>query len=220
MFFFGSYQGTRERNGASRNSLSSNVLIAPGLTNDRSEQTLRTTFNLPSINSVALALLNVKLPSGQFLIPTPQTSGRYSGSAVSTYHEDQFNANVDYRINKKDWLAVKFFFLNSPTTLALFTGLNVPGFPANQESGSRLIAIQDIHTFSSTAINEARIGYNFIRVDNAPDEPVKDSDVGISRANANIFPGLPLIRIAPNAGGIGFGTANLNMDLENCLQSP
>src|SRR5437667_3364948 len=66
-FFFVSYQGTRERNGASINSLSSGVLIAPGLTDDRSQQTLLATFRprlpngLPatSINSVALALLNV-----------------------------------------------------------------------------------------------------------------------------------------------------------------
>ena len=36
LFFFGSYQGTRERNGASSNSLTSSVLIAPGLTDDRS----------------------------------------------------------------------------------------------------------------------------------------------------------------------------------------
>ncbi|PYS59216.1 MAG: hypothetical protein DMF74_21930 [Acidobacteria bacterium] len=50
-FFFVSYQGTRERNGASRlNSISSNVLVAAGLTNDRSEQTLRATFGLPAIN--------------------------------------------------------------------------------------------------------------------------------------------------------------------------
>jgi hypothetical protein len=107
---------------------------------------------------------------------------------------------------------VKFFFLNSPTTLALFTGVNVPGFPADQKAGTQLISIQDIHTFSSTVINEARIGYNFIRVDNAPDEPVKDSDVGISRANANTFPGLPLIRIAPGASGIAFGTATAVID--------
>src|SRR6266446_5764907 len=60
IFFFGSYQGTREVNGASLNSLSSNVLIAPSLTNDRSEQTLRKTFNVPSVNPIALALLNVK----------------------------------------------------------------------------------------------------------------------------------------------------------------
>src|SRR5207244_6014190 len=211
-FFFVSYQGTRERNGASINSLSSGVLIAPGLTDDRSDQMLRRTFNVPAINPIALALLNVKLPSGQFLIPTPQANGRYSGSAISIYREDQFNANVDYRIGKEDWLAVKVFFLNAPATLALFTGVNVPGFPADQKSGSRLISIQDIHTFSSTAINEARIGYNFIRVDNTPDEPVKDSDVGISRANANTFPGLPLIRIAPGGSGIAFGTANAVID--------
>src|SRR2546426_9202379 len=43
-FFFISYQGTRERNGASINSLSSGVLIAPGLTDDRSQQTLLATF--------------------------------------------------------------------------------------------------------------------------------------------------------------------------------
>jgi len=43
-FFFVSYQGTRERNGASPNSLSSGVLIAPGLTNDRSQQKLLATF--------------------------------------------------------------------------------------------------------------------------------------------------------------------------------
>ena len=37
LLFFASYQGTRERNGASVfNSLSQNVLIAPGLTDDRS----------------------------------------------------------------------------------------------------------------------------------------------------------------------------------------
>jgi len=185
-FFFVSYQGTREQNGASLNSLSSNVLIASGLTDDRSEQTLRRTFNVPSVSPIALDLLNIKLASGQFLIPTPQANGRYSGSAPSSYQEDQFNTNVDYRINERNWLGVKFFFLNSPTTLALFTGVNVPGFPAEQQPGSRLISIQDIHTFSPTVINEARIGYNFIKQDSFPHEPVKDSDVGISRANASL----------------------------------
>jgi len=79
-FFFGAYQGTRERNGASINSLSSNVLIAPGLTDDRSEAALKRVFNVTSVNPIALNLLNVKLPGGQFLIPTPQGNGRYSSS--------------------------------------------------------------------------------------------------------------------------------------------
>src|SRR5439155_6006838 len=69
-FFFISYQGTRERNGASSNSLSSSISVSPpGLTDDRSQQTLLSTFRpqlpngLPatSINSVALALLNARM---------------------------------------------------------------------------------------------------------------------------------------------------------------
>jgi hypothetical protein len=213
-FFFASYQGTRERNGASANSLSSSVLITPNccLTDDRSESTLRQTFNVPSINPVSLKLLNARLPSGQFLIPTPRASGRYSGSAISTYREDQFNANIDYRISEKDWFATRFFFSNAPQNPALFGGPNVPGFGAEQTNNNRLVSLQEIHTFSPTAINEARFGYNFIRQVSLPREPVNDSDMGISRANANAFPGLPLIRIAPNAGGIVLGTATTIID--------
>src|SRR5438445_11929936 len=211
-FFFGSYQGTRERNGASFNSLSSGVLIAPGLTDDRSEPTLRRTFNVTSVNPIALALLNVKLPSGQFLIPTPQVNGKYSSSTTSIFREDQFNTNADYRLNKRNWLAVKTFFSNFPQTQALFTGINVPGFAAETETRHRLISLQDIHTFSSTIINEARFGYSYRRQRSSPREPVTDSDVGILRANEGTFPGLSLIRIAPNAGGIAFGSASILID--------
>ena len=93
MFFFLSYQGTREVNGASPNSLTTGVLIAAGLSDDRSQQTLLTTFRprpspgappSTSINPAALALLNARLPNGQFLIPTPQADGHYSGSALSS----------------------------------------------------------------------------------------------------------------------------------------
>jgi hypothetical protein len=203
-FFFVSYQGMRENNGASPNSLTSSVFVAQGLTDDRSEQTLLAIFRprsltgLPatSINPVALALLNVKLPNGQFLIPTPQANGRYSGSAISTFREDQFNTNVDYRVNQNDLLAVKFFFSNAPQFLALPDGgANVPGSGVDRKQNNRLISIQEIHTFSPTAINEARLGYNLIRGKNFPQTLVKDSDVGIARANANAFPGLGAISI-------------------------
>ncbi|HEX5964926.1 MAG TPA: carboxypeptidase regulatory-like domain-containing protein [Pyrinomonadaceae bacterium] len=203
LFFFGSYQGTRERNGASDDSLTSSILIAPGLTDDRSEQTLLTTFRprLPnrvpatSIHPVALALLNIKLPGSGYLIPTPQSDGRYSGSAISTYREDQFNANVDYRAGEKDWLAVKFFFSNAPQFVALPANVNAPGFGADMKQNNRLFSVQNIYTFSARTINEARIGYSFIRVDSFGRNPVKDSDIGINRANAGAYPGLGLIRI-------------------------
>src|SRR6266496_3061283 len=188
-FFFVSYQGTRENNGASPNSLTSSVLVAQGLTDDRSQQTLLATFRprqsngLPAtaINPVGLALLNAKLPNGQFLIPTPQPDGRYSGSAISTYSEDQFNANVDYRINERNWLAAKFFFSNAPQFLALL-GDNVPGFGGDQKHNNRLISLQDIYSLGPRTVNEARIGYSFIRGETFGRKPVKDSDFGIKRS--------------------------------------
>ena len=218
-FFFVSYQGTRERNGASRlNSISSSVLVAAGLTDDRSEQTLRATFNLPSINSTSLALLNARSATGAFLIPTPQANGRYSGSSISLFREDQFNANLDYKVTERNWLAIKFFFSNAPQTVALPGAANVPGLPVDQVNNNRLLSIQDIHTFNGNVTNEARLGYNFIRADAATQQPLKDSDVGITRSTASAFPGLPLIQINLNAGGVVFGTSALQ-DVQGTLPS-
>jgi Carboxypeptidase regulatory-like domain/TonB dependent receptor/TonB-dependent Receptor Plug Domain len=230
-FFFASYQGTRERNGGSDSSLTSSILIARGLTDDRSEQTLLATFRprfpnlLPatSIHPSALALLNTKLPDGQFLIPTPQADGRYSGSAISTYREDQFNANVDYRAGEKDWLAVKFFFSNAPQFIALpNNATNVPGFGADQKSNNRLFSVQNIHIFGARTVNETRVGYSLVFSDSFGRNPVKDSDVGIRRANASAYPGLGVIRIGAAALGVGnadtsaltIGNAGTNVDVK------
>src|SRR5205807_9801348 len=83
-FFFTSYQGSRQHNGLDAN-CSANVTEAP-LTNDRSAAALGPLFarqtgllggeaiatDGSNINPVALPLLNIKLPNGQFMVPTPQ----------------------------------------------------------------------------------------------------------------------------------------------------
>jgi len=211
-FFFVSYQGARERNAASIiNSISSNVLVAPGLTDDRSASTLKSTFGVATIDSAFLALLNAKLPNGQFVIPTPQANGLFSGSSLSTYQEDQFNTNADFRLSNSNSLAVKFFFANTPQFLALpsfrNTGPNVPGYGTDQTINNRVAAIQDIHFFNPALTNELRLGYALNSNNAIPHEPVTDSEIGVSRPNAAELPGLPMIRIAPAAGGLIVGTA-------------
>src|SRR5207237_5305270 len=142
------------------------------------------------------AVRNTILCNGQVLIPTAQANVRYSCSAISKFQEDQFNANFDWRVGSKDTLAFKFFFSNAPQTLVLPSflggGPNVPGFGNFQQNNNRLITMQYVHIFSPTVFNELRAGYNFIRVDAFPQEPVKDSDVGINRVNASAFPGMGL----------------------------
>ena len=210
-FFFVSYQGSSERNAASIiNSISSNVLVAPGLTNDRSSATLESTFGVSTIDSASLALLNAKLPNGKYAIPTPQASGLFSGSSPSTFREDQFNSNADVRLSRTNSLAVKFFFANTSQFLALpsfrGTGPNVPGYGADQTFNNRLAAIQDIQSIGQTMTNELRLGYAFNSNDTLAQEPVTDAEIGVARANASQLPGLPLIRIAPAAGGVILGT--------------
>jgi hypothetical protein len=133
-FIFGSYQGTRQVNGLSAGSLSSNFL--PPLTDDRSQKTLGQEFcgqrgqqdtknvgvtiacDGSNINPVAQKLLNVKLPNGTFLIPTPQTITNGQGfsafSLPGRFTEDQFLINGDYVISAKHRLTERYFYARAP----------------------------------------------------------------------------------------------------------
>jgi len=216
-FFFLSYQGTRSNNGATDQSLYKSVLIAPGLTDDRSAATLMSTFGVASIDPVSLQLLNTTLSNGKFLIPTPQTEdGRVTGSAPSTYHEEQFNANLDLYPRMKDSLSAKLFFADAPQFWGLggstFSGgSSLPGFGTHREINNRVFSLREIHTFSATAVNEARLGYNFLLTNETPQESLLDSEVGISRPTAATFPGLPLILLARNVGGASIGSSPITL---------
>jgi hypothetical protein len=214
-FFFVSYQGTREANGATDQSLYKSVLIAPGLTDDRSTATLMNIFRVPSIDPISLQLLNQKLPNGQFLIPTPQNlDGRVTGTALSTYHEEQFNTNLDFRVGTRDSLIAKFFFAHAPLFSALSgsnfgTAASLPGFGTQITIDNRVLSLEEIHTFGPTTVNEVRFGYSFIRHDELPQESVKDSSLGIQRSTASQYPGLPLILLARDQGGASIGTSDI-----------
>jgi hypothetical protein len=227
-FFFVSYQGTRETNGATDQSLYKSVLIAPvpegaeGLTDDRSETALLAGFwpilplGTTSIDPTALALLNARLPDGSFLIPTPQQDGRVTGTSPSSYREDQFNTNLELRFGKRDSVAARFFYADAPEFWALgggtfSSGSSLPGFGTRRNDGNRVLSLQETHTFGPAAVNEARVGYNFIRTNEVPQEPLRDSDIGISRPTADAFPGLPLILLARDSGAAGIGTSAITI---------
>jgi hypothetical protein len=215
VFFFASYQGTREANAATGQSLYKSVLIAPGLTSDRSAATLMRQFKVSSIDATSLQLLNFKLPNGQFLIPTPQTpSGRVTGAALSTYQEDQFNTNLDYHVSPNDFLTGKLFFARAPLFSAL-AGSNfgvpssLPGFGTFLNIDNRVLSIQEIHTLSPTAVNEVGLGYSFLRHDEVPQESLQDRAIGMYRSTAGQYPGLPLIVMGRDEGGPAIGTSDI-----------
>jgi len=214
-FFFLSYQGTSEANGATDQSIYKSVLIAPGLTNDRSAATLMNTFGVPSVDPISLKLLNLKLPNGNFLIPTPQTNdGLVTGTALSTYHEEQFNTNIDWHVTSSDALTGRFFFAHAPLFSAI-SGSNfgspasLPGFGTSVFVDNRVLSLQETHIFNPTVINSVRVGYNFLRHDESPQESVRDSSIGISRSTAAKYPGLPLIVFGRDEGAGSVGTSDI-----------
>lgn len=188
--FFTSYQGTRQQNGLDPN-CSSTIQEAP-LTNDRSSAALGALFGGQSgalggtaiaadgsnINPVALALLNLKLPNGNYLIPTPQTittgpnipfdaEGSLSFSQPCPFTEDQFMTNADYEMSAKSKLSGRFFFANSGITYTLPTtnltgGGSPPGAPVNLTQNFRNFSLTHTYIFSPTLLNEAEVAYHRI----------------------------------------------------------
>jgi len=154
LFFFGSYEGTRQINGLASGQARiacTATLRTPPLTNDRSAAALGKLFGDKSgalggvavnsdgsnINPVALELLNYKLPGGSYLIPTPQAmdptapfarQGLSAFSEPCSFDEDQFSANVDYLVSPKSKIAGRFFFANDNETVTFpGNGLNPIG---------------------------------------------------------------------------------------------
>lgn len=205
VFYFVSYQGSREWNGASSSSLVTNLRIGP-LTDDRSEQALVRLPGVSSVDPIAFRVLNARLPGGQYLIPTPQVGEYYSGSSPSRSGEDQFTVNINAHLGSNDSLTGSIFFSNRDSMSAIAPGGSIPGFAADHVSGNRLVSIREVHNFDRGWVNEAQFGVNLIRRDTFPRNPLTDREIGIRRATAADSPGLPLFRINPSPGNLTFGT--------------
>ena len=209
-FFFASYQGTRERNGAS---LTNSLMLAnlpAGLTNDRSTATLdalAADYGV-TLDPIAQATLQAKLPDGNWAIPSaapnaaadPRTLIPTPLSSVSDFTEDQFNANIDQMIGAKNHLSGKFFFSDDPQYQANFSfvGQNpyqVPGYGGYITFHNRVLTIADTHIINSSLINQARFGYSRIYGPSHPEEPFTNADYGITNPLASRFPGMSNVQV-------------------------
>ncbi|MET0752934.1 MAG: TonB-dependent receptor, partial [Pyrinomonadaceae bacterium] len=237
-FFFGSYQGTRERNGLSLLNSLTFPSIPLGLTDtNRTAAGLAAAFGVPaaSINSVALAILNAKLANGQFVIPSSGASAAASNcplallgnnanrcpittpqSGVSRFKENQFNGNLDFNFTDNHSLSAKLFFADNPTTQANynFAGLGngnsqLIGFGGDLAIKQKLYSFTDTYVLSSNISNQARFGFNRLRVTSAPQEPLTASQLGITNPLANLFPGAPTITVAGLDSNFVFGSSTL-----------
>jgi len=185
LFFFVSYQGTRQTNGLGSTSLQS--VRMPLLSADASGRTaaaLGAEFggqagqqggakiapDGSNINPVALTLLNTKLPGGSYLIPAPQvvlqpnnanTGGFSSFSLPSTFNEDQALGNVDYTPTPKQKFSERYFWARDYTYSA-FSTADLPGAPATNLNENTNVAVKYSYIFSPNMIDQVSAGYHRI----------------------------------------------------------
>ena len=259
LFFFSSYQGTRQVNGLDPDASLSTVLLPP-LTNDRSAATIGSQFcpaNKPAnvrpayltfaggvgadpagigevacdghnINPVALKLLQLKLPDGSYLIPTPQTilsSGVNAGlglsafSLKSTYDENQSLANLSYVISKKHTFTGRLYYAKANTNRAFGSNFlrapdtpPTPGFPVIQDDTNLITSAQLSSVLTANIANEARMTFTVNRSDPTLPGLPKAASVGMTPANA-LAPLLPDIIMRGPLGD--FQAGNVYSDFLN-----
>src|SRR5208282_30552 len=211
-WFFISYQGTRETNGTSLTNSLSTMFLPEYLGSQRdltSLGNLAACYGLPFIDPVAVAVLQTKLPNGQYMIPGIPgvvTGAGCSGTpgtvletipSNSTYKEDQFNTNLDVKLNNANRLFGKFFYANNRTNQALYDTfgdgnvLQAPGWPTEEDVTQRLLSVGVSSVISNHLLNEVRFGWSEIYGPGQPSQPITSSQLGISSPLSSLFPGMP-----------------------------
>jgi hypothetical protein len=236
-WFFISYQGTRERNGTSLTNSLATVFIPAGLGSQRdatSLATLSACYNpafLGYVDPVAFTALNAKLPNGQYMIPgiPGVTTGCPSNfnpvletiPSTSTYKEDQFNTNLDIKLNEANRFFAKYFFAANRTNQALYNqfgdgnGLQAPGWPTEEDVDQRILSFGVSSVISNRLVNEARFGWSTIYGPGTPSQPISSAQLGTSSPLSGLFPGMPTMIFAnqftlgPSPLGITYAATNM-----------
>jgi hypothetical protein len=163
----------------------------------------------------ALDLLQAKLPNGQYLIPSAQSTATYAYGVpnvtligTSMLVGDKATASLDYDLTRTDRLSFKYYYQNAPVSKP-FGYSETYGFPTRQSNGSQVGAIDNTITIGSHLNWEQRLGfarmgsysyYNQTVTDSA--DPTAGGNFGIGSGGVSgylspgLLPGLDLREFA------------------------
>ena len=120
-----------------------------------------------TIDPEAFALLNAKLPNGQFIIPSSQAAANatYEYGVPNVYLlgtsrliTDQANASIDYDVTTNDRVSAKYFYQNAPVTRP-YGFSNTAGFPVTPHNGSQVVSIGNTIAIGQRLNWEQRLGF-------------------------------------------------------------
>jgi Carboxypeptidase regulatory-like domain len=220
LFFFAAYQGQRV---SDEDSSISEASVLPGLSDtNRDAASLAslanaafgTTLTAADMSPNALKIMNLKLPNGQFFIPSENNLNSDLGynalvfGPKTTFKADQVSGNVDYNFNGRDRISGKYYFQNDPT-FAPFAISQVNNFPQELSAGAQLISIQNTTTVSPNAVWTQSFGFIRERAFAHTIDGYSNSDYGLNIFGLSNVPGISIGSADPNTGsGLGIGPSN------------
>jgi hypothetical protein len=137
-----------------------------------------------NLDPVALALLQYKLPNGQFMIPFTDgiaPSFNFPEDAITQgtalFRSNQAVGDLDFIVNPKDTLALKYYYQHDPT-IAPYAYSSLAGFTQNLDAGSQVATITNTQSITPN-FNVAEV-FGFIRekVYSTVQQPFGPGDVG------------------------------------------
>ena len=94
-----------------------------------------------------------------FPLPKPGTNGFIATQTLSA-NNNQLGLRLDHYLSRADSLNFRYMFSSGPTTDPLSpVGANVPGFPVGEYDRAQNFVAQETHVFSSSTIGVARFSY-------------------------------------------------------------
>jgi Carboxypeptidase regulatory-like domain len=228
LFFFGSYQGQRVTDATNGSVEFANVPCsdpanptpATCLSNDRSPAAVAaaTGVNASQVDPVALAILQAKLPNGQFVVPSASVfnlaqiaalgGNAEDHAAPSTFNADQVNGNVDYVFSTKDRIAAKYYFQNDPST-SPFAVSQVQGFNQSLKAGSQVFSLDNTTVLTPNTTWEQRIGFIRQFANAVTAQQFTPNSIGINLLGGKFFPGFEISNAgSPTGNGLRIGPGN------------
>ena len=181
LFFFGTYQGQRERLGGGFQEF---VPTAAERSGDL------TALGGPVLPGGAISPVASKLLAG---IPLPNIgSNTYLGTGSVKFNSDQYDARVDWNLNPNNRLFVRYdLFRDTINSPAIFGLLGGPGFsnlygPGNSHGQNHNGAVNWNHVFGPSWLLNLRYSYFRYQIDNLP------VDYGTNTATTFGIPGINL----------------------------
>jgi hypothetical protein len=154
----------------------------------------------PNIDPVAYALLNYKLPNGQYLFPSANPNFtptlNFPENVFLTkpayFISDQAVADLDYLPTAKDTLSLKYYYQHDPSTAPF--GLSAfEGFDQRLDAGSQVASITNTQSIRPNFSVSEVFGFIREKIYSTIGQPFTPQAMGINAFGSSIFPGITIV---------------------------